>query len=52
MRQSNSMGSETEMPQRKLETVKMVMHKRKKRLRPITLDAHAPMGRTMAFDTK
>jgi hypothetical protein len=46
------MRRETARPQRKLAIVKMAMRKRKKRFLPMTLDAHAPMGRTMAFDTR
>jgi hypothetical protein len=51
-RKSRSMGSERAAPQRKLETVKMVMHRTKKLRRPRTLEAHPPRGRTIAFETR
>ena len=51
-RKSNSMGSEGAAPHRKLETVKMVMQRIKKFLRPMTLEAQAPMGSTMALATR
>ncbi len=51
-RKNSSMGSDSADPQRKLAIEKMVMHNRKKLRRPITLDAHAPMGSTMAFETR
>ena len=37
---------------RKLAIVKITMQKRKKFLRPMTLDAQAPRGSTIAFDTR
>ena len=40
------------MPQRKLATVKMVMHKTKKLRRPMTEEAQPPSGSTMAFETR
>ena len=51
-RQTSSMGSDGAAPQRKLATVKITMQNRKKLRRPITLEAHAPMGSTMAFETR
>ena len=46
------MGSESAAPHRKLATVKITIQERKKFLRPITLEAQAPSGRTMAFETR
>jgi len=46
------MGSDGAAPHRKLETVKIMMHSTKKFRRPITLEAHAPMGNTMAFESR
>jgi hypothetical protein len=48
----SKIGIEGAIPQRKLATVKMVMQSRKKFLRPITLGAHAPTGRMIAFETR
>ena len=52
MRKTSSMGSDSAAPHKKLETVKITMHSAKKFRRPMTLEAQAPMGRTMALATK
>ncbi len=51
-RKISSMGSVGAAPQRKLAMVKMVMQRTKKLRRPMTLEAHPPRGRTMAFETR
>ncbi len=51
-RQTSRIGSEGAMPQRKLATVNIADAERKKFLRPITLEAHAAGGSTMAFETR
>ena len=51
-RNRSSMVSEGAAPHRKLATVNTTMQKRKKLRRPITLEAHAPSGNTIAFDTR
>jgi hypothetical protein len=45
-------GQRGAAPQRKLETVKMMMQRTKKLRRPRTLEAHPPSGRTMALETR
>jgi hypothetical protein len=46
------MGSEGAAPQRKLDTVKMTIHIKKKFLRPMTVEIQPPSGRTMALATR
>ena len=52
MRQRSRMGRVGAAPQRKLETVKMMMQSRKKLRRPMTVEIQPPMGRTMALATR
>jgi hypothetical protein len=51
-REIRSIGSEGAIPQRKLAAVKIMMQSRKKFLRPMTFDAHAPTGRMIALETR
>lgn len=52
MRARSRMGRDGAMPHMKLAATKRVMQERKKVLRPMTDEAQAPAGRTMAFETR
>ena len=51
-RKSSNNPSDGASPHRKEAAVKITMQSRKKFLRPITLDAHPPIGNTTAFATR